>query len=191
MSLQNSSREELDNTSMLEVAYDRLMEEQKAMDFSDLYDRVADLKDFTDDWKEKHRAQFYTDLTVDGRFLTATPGLWGLKRWYPVEQMDEVAAATTKKKKSKKGQKKKEKAEEPAPREESQEPEREPDSPGDGVEVLTGQFADESAAEEDEFGEKSDVDDGFDDPEELAEAEVSDDTESDEADDDKREDKDK
>ncbi|GAA0436188.1 hypothetical protein GCM10008983_11060 [Lentibacillus halophilus] len=102
MSLDQYSREELEATSMLELANDILSNEQKVMDFNELYDRIADIKGFTDENKQEFIAQFYTDLTVDGRFLTAGSGAWGLKRWYPVEQMDEEVTSTPKKKSSKK-----------------------------------------------------------------------------------------
>ena len=48
--------------------------------------------------------QFYTDLNVDGRFISIGDNRWGLKGWYPVEQVEEetVPASKVKKKKGKK-----------------------------------------------------------------------------------------
>ncbi|MFD1361620.1 DNA-directed RNA polymerase subunit delta [Lentibacillus salinarum] len=167
MSLQNYSREELEVTSLLELAHALLSDEKKAFNFNQLYDKVTELKGFTDELKQTYIAQFYTDLTIDGRFLTTSPGIWGLKRWYPVEQMDEVAAATPKKKKTKAKKKKNE----TVPREEPEE--GEPDVPDDNVEVLTGTFEDEVLSEDEleanpGFDDEADDVDEFDDDEEEA-----------------------
>ncbi|MFD2761035.1 DNA-directed RNA polymerase subunit delta [Lentibacillus juripiscarius] len=111
MSLKEYSREELEVKSMLEIANEILLEEHKAMDFNELYDKTAAFKGFTDEQKQEFIAQFYTDLTVDGRFLMAGSGIWGLKRWYPVDQMDEEVNVAAKKKTKKKKQQKETKKE--------------------------------------------------------------------------------
>ncbi|TRM10798.1 DNA-directed RNA polymerase subunit delta [Lentibacillus cibarius] len=113
MSIKEYSREELEVKSMLELAHEILLDERRALDFNELYDKTADLKGFTEEKKHEFIAQFYTDLTVDGRFLNASAGIWGLKRWYPVEQIDEEVAATPKKKSKKKKQEKQKKEETP------------------------------------------------------------------------------
>ncbi|HLS09956.1 DNA-directed RNA polymerase subunit delta [Lentibacillus sp.] len=157
MSLENYSREELEVTSMVELANDILQEEQKAQDFNELYSKVAEMKGFTEEQKREFIAQFYTDLTIDGRFLTIESGVWGLKRWYPVEQMNEFVTTTVPKKK-KKAKKKKE----DIPR---QEPEEEDlDSVDDHVEFLTNDF-EKARAESDELDEREGFDDELDDDE--------------------------
>ncbi|MEN2767261.1 DNA-directed RNA polymerase subunit delta [Ornithinibacillus sp. 16A2E] len=99
MSLDNLSREEIKSMSMLELAKEIMTEEKKALDFRDVFNKIAELKDFTDEQKDDALAQFYTDLNVDGRFITLGSNMWGLKRWYPVEQMDEDIHNEPKKKK--------------------------------------------------------------------------------------------
>ncbi|RYG71719.1 DNA-directed RNA polymerase subunit delta [Lentibacillus lipolyticus] len=111
MSLKEYSREDLEVKSMLEIANEILLEERKSMDFNELYDKTAAFKGFTDEEKKEFIAQFYTDLTVDGRFLMAGSGTWGLKRWYPVDQMDEEVNVAAKKKTKKKKQQKETKKE--------------------------------------------------------------------------------
>ena len=39
-------------------------------------------------------AQFYTDLNIDGRFINLGENRWGLRSWYPYEQIDEDLAST-------------------------------------------------------------------------------------------------
>jgi DNA-directed RNA polymerase subunit delta len=103
VSLGNLSREEIKGMSMLELAKEILLEETKAMDFRDVYNKIAELKELTTEQKDDFLAQFYTDLNVDGRFITLGSNMWGLKRWYPFEQMDEdIQNEPKKKKKSKK-----------------------------------------------------------------------------------------
>src|SRR5690606_22111533 len=87
--------------SMLELAKEVLYAETKAMDFRDIFNKVAELKGFTEQQKADMLAQFYTDLNVDGRFITLGANMWGLKRWYPFEQMDEDIHNEPKKKKKK------------------------------------------------------------------------------------------
>ncbi|WP_100009864.1 DNA-directed RNA polymerase subunit delta [Lentibacillus sediminis] len=102
MSLKDYSHEELKKTSMLELASLLLLDEKKAMNFNDIFSRVTEIKEYKDGEKENNIAQFYTDMNVDGRFMTVGSNMWGLKRWYPVEQMDEDIVSEPKKKKKKK-----------------------------------------------------------------------------------------
>ncbi|MEK4803341.1 DNA-directed RNA polymerase subunit delta [Oceanobacillus sp. FSL K6-0118] len=110
MSLKDYSPEQIENMSMLELASIILKEEKKALHFKDVFDKVAEVKGFSEAEKEEKIAQFYTDLNVDGRFTTLGSNMWGLKRWYPIEQADEEVH--TPKKKKKKATKKKRKEEE-------------------------------------------------------------------------------
>lgn len=103
VSLENLSREEITKMSMLELAKEVLTEETKALDFRDIFNKIAELKEFTDEQKDDMLSQFYTDLNVDGRFITLGSNMWGLKRWYPFEQIDEdIHNEPKKKKKAKK-----------------------------------------------------------------------------------------
>ncbi|SFB26133.1 DNA-directed RNA polymerase subunit delta [Lentibacillus halodurans] len=176
MSLKNYSREELEVKSMVELANERLWDEKKAMDFNELYDQIAEFKGFTEEQKQEYIAQFYTDLTLDGRFLTVSSGVWGLKRWYPVEQMDEIVSTAPKKKKAKKKKK------EEVPREEPEEGNL--DVADDNVEILTGTFDDEVLGE-DELDENDEFDDEFDEVDDF-----DDDEDDNEDDDDSNEDED-
>ncbi|GIO26830.1 DNA-directed RNA polymerase subunit delta [Ornithinibacillus bavariensis] len=103
MSLENLSREDIKSMSMLELAKEILLVEKKAMDFRDIFNKIAEMKELTADQRDDLLSQFYTDINVDGRFITLGSNMWGLKRWYPVEQMDEdIQNEPKKKKKAKK-----------------------------------------------------------------------------------------
>lgn len=108
MSLANYSHEESKKLSMIELANAIMLDEKKAMNFRDVFEKIAEIKGFSDEEKQTNIAQFYTDLNVDGRFITIGSNMWGLKRWYPVEAMDEEVTAAPKKKKKTKKKKKEE-----------------------------------------------------------------------------------
>lgn len=100
MSVKELTAEEIENLSMIQLAIKILEEEKKALDFQELFQRIADLKGLSEQERENKIAQFYTDLNIDGRFTTLGSNIWGLKRWYPVEQADEEVHTVKKKKKA-------------------------------------------------------------------------------------------
>ncbi|WLR48897.1 DNA-directed RNA polymerase subunit delta [Halobacillus litoralis] len=107
MSLKEMSREQIEEISMIVLATKILEEEREAIDFNEIFKRIADMKGFTDAQREQYIAQFYTDMNIDGQFMTIGTNRWGLKKWYPVEQMEEEIANLPQKRKKKKKKKKK------------------------------------------------------------------------------------
>src|SRR5699024_3498136 len=99
VSMQNYSQEELKSMPMIELANLILFDEKEAIHFKEVFDKVAEIKEFHDEQKLDLIAQFYTDLNIVGRFVTTGDNLWGLKRWYPVEQIDEQVSNPSKRKK--------------------------------------------------------------------------------------------
>ncbi|MBO1002075.1 DNA-directed RNA polymerase subunit delta [Pseudogracilibacillus auburnensis] len=97
MALKKYSDEQIQKMSMIELANIVLADEKKEMNFIDLFHKVADLKDFTQAQRDDLLSRFYTDLNVDGRFTTLGSNVWGLKRWYPVDQTSEKALAESRK----------------------------------------------------------------------------------------------
>jgi len=97
VALEKYSEEQLLKMSMIELANIVLADEKKEMKFADLFNEVAKLKNFTDAQRQDLLARFYTDLNVDGRFMTLGSNVWGLKRWYPVEQTTEKSLAESRK----------------------------------------------------------------------------------------------
>lgn len=93
MGMKNYTKEQIGKMSMIEVANAVLTDEKKELNFLELFDKVAAYKGFSEAEKEDLLARFYTDLNIDGRFTTLGSNLWGLKRWYPVDQTSEKALA--------------------------------------------------------------------------------------------------
>lgn len=98
VALQNYTEEQIQKMSMIGLANVILADEKKEMNFIDLFHKVAALKQFSDSQKDDLLSIFYTDLNVDGRFTTLGSNVWGLKRWYPVDQTSEKSLAEVRKK---------------------------------------------------------------------------------------------
>lgn len=75
---------------MIEVAYEILNENNKeAMNFSDIVNEIQSYLGKTDEQIKNHLPQFYTDLNNDGSFLSLGENVWGLRKWYPFDSIDE------------------------------------------------------------------------------------------------------
>lgn len=97
MVLNKYNKQQIKSMSMIKVANKVLADEKKEMNFIDLFNKVATIKNLTESEKTNFLSNFYTDLNVDGRFTTLGSNLWGLKRWYPVDQTSEKLLAESRK----------------------------------------------------------------------------------------------
>lgn len=97
MGINKYTKEQIERMSMIELANILLADQKKEMNFRDLFGLVAEHKNFTETQRDDLLARFYTDLNVDGRFTTLGNNLWGLKRWYPVDQTSEKSLAEVRK----------------------------------------------------------------------------------------------
>ncbi|MGM0779431.1 MAG: DNA-directed RNA polymerase subunit delta [Bacillota bacterium] len=104
MSLEQFSKEELQEMSLIEVAYELLTSKKEPMAFNDIMNEVAKLMNLSEEQVKGKIAQFYTDLNIDGHFIGLGDNRWGLRSWYPVDQYEEevVTVIKPKKKKAKK-----------------------------------------------------------------------------------------
>jgi DNA-directed RNA polymerase subunit delta len=104
LSLKNYSKEQLKEMSMIEMAYELLKNTKQTLSFHDIVDEISKASDLSSEQVRSRLAQFYTDLNIDGRFISLGENKWGLRVWYPVDTVEEeqVHAAKPKKKKAKK-----------------------------------------------------------------------------------------
>ncbi|WHY66988.1 DNA-directed RNA polymerase subunit delta [Neobacillus sp. SuZ13] len=104
MSLAQYSKEELQEFSLMEMAYEYLKNSKQPIAFNELVEEIKKASGISDDEVRTRLAQFYTDINVDGRFLSLGSNRWGLRVWYPVDTAEEevVAVVKPKKKKAKK-----------------------------------------------------------------------------------------
>ncbi|MBA2872797.1 DNA-directed RNA polymerase subunit delta [Anoxybacillus calidus] len=102
MSLEQYSQEELQEMSLVELAYLVLSDKKEAVSFQQLVNEIAAILHLSEEEVRGRIAQFYTDLNIDGRFICIGENRWGLRAWYPYDQIEEETAPvvkTTKKKK--------------------------------------------------------------------------------------------
>ncbi|MDF2556821.1 MAG: rpoE [Bacillales bacterium] len=101
MGVNTLSKEQLAEMSLVEIAYEILLEGKQAIEFKGLVGEIAKLLNLNEEQVKAKIAQFYTDLNVDGRFTCVSGNLWGLKNWYPVEHSIEELSIVPKVKKKK------------------------------------------------------------------------------------------
>lgn len=83
---EGQSRNEL---AMIDVAHAVLEVKGEILHFNDLLSEVADYLGLSDSQVEEAMTQFYTDLNIDGGFISLGENRWGLREWYPVDSIDE------------------------------------------------------------------------------------------------------
>ncbi|MFK2825637.1 DNA-directed RNA polymerase subunit delta [Bacillus sp. B190/17] len=101
MNLKQLSTEELKEMSMIEIAYAILKENKQPIAFQEILSQIQKYQESSDVELKSRISQFYTDLNIDGRFITFGENRWGLRAWYPVDQLEEEAAPAVKAKKKK------------------------------------------------------------------------------------------
>ncbi|WP_071130302.1 DNA-directed RNA polymerase subunit delta [Enterococcus timonensis] len=84
--LENDIREEL---SMIEVAHAILEQKNEVMEFTDLVNQIQNYLNKANQDVREELAQFYTDLNIDGSFISLGDNRWGLRSWYPIDSVDE------------------------------------------------------------------------------------------------------
>ncbi len=75
---------------MIEVAHEILKQHGDVMPFADLTNEVQEFLGKSDEEIRERLSQFYTDLNIDGSFISLGDNLWGLRSWYPYDSIDEA-----------------------------------------------------------------------------------------------------
>lgn len=75
--------------SLIEVAHAILEESGEIINFTELLLQIQDYLDLSDELIEAKMTRFYTDLNIDGRFISLGDNRWGLRAWYAVDEIDE------------------------------------------------------------------------------------------------------
>ncbi len=78
-----------DELSMIEVAHAILDQKGEILDFSALLKEVQDFLNINSKEITSKTSQFYTDLNIDGSFISLGENRWGLRSWYPIDFIDE------------------------------------------------------------------------------------------------------
>lgn len=76
--------------AMIRVAKAVLEEKGEVMDFNDIVLEVTSFIEIDKKEMDNRVVQFYTDINVDGEFISLGENKWGLRNWYPVDSINEV-----------------------------------------------------------------------------------------------------
>lgn len=102
MNLKELTKEELLEESMINIAFAILTDRHEALTLDQLMNEIRELTGMSESEMKSRLLQFYTDMNIDGRFLAINNNQWGLREWYPVEQIEEETAPVVKVRKKKK-----------------------------------------------------------------------------------------
>ncbi|WNF37260.1 DNA-directed RNA polymerase subunit delta [Bacillaceae bacterium IKA-2] len=102
LALSKYKKEELKEMPMIEITYELMKTEKQTFLFKDLIKRVAKLKGMNESEVTDRISYLYTDLNIDGRFISLGENRWGLRTWYPYDESDEEITQTVRRKKAKK-----------------------------------------------------------------------------------------
>ncbi len=101
MTLNEYTPQEIEEMSMVEIAFELMKTEKQPFAFADLVKRVAEIKGLSESSVLDQISYLYTDLNIDGRFICLGENRWGLRAWYPYEQSEEEVTPTVRRKKAK------------------------------------------------------------------------------------------
>lgn len=90
LELKQFKGDRIDELAMIDVAKAVLEEKGEVMDFKDILLEVSNFIEINEDGMNKRMPQFYTDINVDGEFISLGDNTWGLRTWYPVDSINEV-----------------------------------------------------------------------------------------------------
>jgi len=98
LNIREMTKEQLSEESMIDIAYAVLTERGKGehLTLRQLMDEVRKLNGVTVKAMADSMQQFYTDMNIDGRFLSIDDIRWGLREWYPVDTLEEETAPVVK-----------------------------------------------------------------------------------------------
>ena len=90
MKLKNMSKEELETMSYTDITYMLLKENKKPMNTAELFKKICELLELTEEEYSEKIGDFYTSLTIDKRFHMLENGEWDLTENHKVElQLDD------------------------------------------------------------------------------------------------------
>lgn len=105
MNIHDMTKEELLEESLINITHQVLTERRESLTLAELMEEFRKLTGITDKELKNKILQYYTDLNIDGRFLAIEENRWGLREWYPVDQIEEETAPVVKVRKKKKKKK--------------------------------------------------------------------------------------
>lgn len=72
----------------IDIAYNKLLNAKEGMSFKELWISVSDELGYDGKIASRKKSQFYTDLTLDGRFIMLENNVWNLKSRCKYQQVE-------------------------------------------------------------------------------------------------------
>lgn len=94
MELKKFEGQDRTELSMVEVAHALLEETGEVYDFTQILVVIQEYLNLSETELESRMARFYTDINIDGRFISLGENRWGLRAWYPIDSIDEEIVST-------------------------------------------------------------------------------------------------
>ena len=101
LNFREMTTEQLQEESLIDIGFAILEDRKNSMTLPELFEEIQKLVGYSNEQMAARKPQFYTDMNIDGRFLAIAENQWGLREWYPVEQIEEETAPTVKVRKKK------------------------------------------------------------------------------------------
>ena len=92
MDIRGMTKEQLAEESSIDIAYAVLAEKKEHLTLRQLMDEVRKLNGVTVRAMAEKLPRVNTDINTDGRFLSIDDIRWGLREWFPVEQLEVESA---------------------------------------------------------------------------------------------------
>jgi len=73
--------------SSMDIAYELLKNNKGGVDFASIWEEVARQKDYSAEEKDEKISNFYTDILLDGRFITHGENIWDLREDNPFDKV--------------------------------------------------------------------------------------------------------
>lgn len=94
MRLDSYTKEMMDENSFIDMSHIYLEDKGEDTNLYEMVDKFKEVGNYTESEIEDRILQFYTDLNTDGRFLSTGEGVWGLREWYAVDDINDKIAPT-------------------------------------------------------------------------------------------------
>ncbi len=78
---------EFNELSMVDTAYELMRKMDAPINFYDLWEKVAEIKNLTEEEREDNESRFYTNITLDGRMITVGENCWDLRSRHRFEEV--------------------------------------------------------------------------------------------------------
>ncbi len=72
----------------IDIAYNKLLSAKEGLSFKELWTSISDELGYEGKISSRKKSQFYTDLTLDGRFVMLENNVWNLKSRCKYQQVE-------------------------------------------------------------------------------------------------------